>query len=95
MEHEKDLIDDGALAGCEVRGELGLVELDRVFRSGYMIHNEGNEMLRKYDHVPSSDLHHWLGYVGHSEEWLDTFRSPKIWATDGGFWHKRNIWDQK
>lgn len=69
-------------------------------RSGYMTREQGIEMVRKYDHVRSSDLYHWLDYVGRSEEWFDTiansFRSPKVWLQDSdGSWHKRNIWDKQ
>lgn len=67
-------------------------------RSGYMSRAEGVEMVRKYDHVRSSDLYYWLDYVSRKEEWFDRiadgFRSPRVWAKDGsGQWHKRNIWD--
>lgn len=69
-------------------------------RSGYMTREEGIEMVRKYDHVRSSDLYFWLDYVGRTEEWFDkiadTFRSPKVWVQDDrGAWHKRNIWDER
>ena len=67
-------------------------------RSGYMTREEGIEMVRKYDHVKSSDLRIWLDYVGRTEEWFDTiadtFRDPRVWVQDDrGGWHKRNIWD--
>lgn len=67
-------------------------------RGGYMARDEGIEMVRKYDHVKSSDIHHWLDYVGRAEEWFDricdTFRHPSVWVRDGkGAWRKRNIWD--
>jgi len=69
-------------------------------RSGYISREQGIEMVRKYDHVRSSDLYYWLDYVGRSEEWFDTiansFRSPKVWVMDdAGIWHKRNIWDKQ
>lgn len=68
-------------------------------RNGHMTRAEGIEMVRKYDHVKSSDIYHWLNYVNRSEEWFDTiadtFRSPKVWVRDDkGIWHKRNIWDE-
>jgi N-acetyl sugar amidotransferase len=68
-------------------------------RRGYMTRAEGIEMVRRYDHVKSSDLHHWLKYVGRSEEWFDTiadtFRDKRTWARDSdGKWLKRNIWDE-
>ncbi len=67
-------------------------------RAGYMDRAQGIEMVRKYDHVRSSDLYQWLDYVGKSEEWFDriadTFRSPKVWLQgNDGSWRKRNIWD--
>lgn len=68
-------------------------------RSGYMTREQGIEMVRKYDHVRSSDLYFWLDYVGRDEAWFDriadTFRSPKVWVKDGGRWLKRNIWDDQ
>ena len=67
-------------------------------RGGYMTRSEGVEMVKKYDHVKSSDLQHWLDYVGKDEIWFDdiadSFRSPKVWVKDDkGTWHKNNIWD--
>jgi hypothetical protein len=67
-------------------------------RTGYMTRAEGIEMVRKYDHVRSSDLYQWLDYVGRNEAWFDRiadgFRSPKVWLQDdSGTWRKRNIWD--
>ncbi len=67
-------------------------------RTGYMNRADGIEMVRKYDHVRSSDLYFWLNYVSRSEKWFDaianSFRSPKVWKQDAkGQWHKRNIWD--
>lgn len=68
-------------------------------RGGYMTRQEGIEMVRKYDHVKSSDLYHWLDYVGRTEEWFteiaDSFRSPKVWVkSPAGEWMKKNIWDE-
>ncbi len=66
-------------------------------RSGYMTREEGIEMVRKYDHVVSSDLFYWLNYVGMSEKefWAiaDTFRNPRVWRKENGQWVKDNIWD--
>ena len=65
-------------------------------RTGYMTRNEGIEMVKKYDHVISSDLDHWLEYVNmkESEFWelADTFRSPNVWWIENNEWHKNNIW---
>jgi N-acetyl sugar amidotransferase len=66
-------------------------------RSGYMTRQEGVEMVRKYDHVKSSDLGYWLKYVDRTEEWFDgvadTFRDPRVWVRDGRRWYKQNLWD--
>lgn len=67
-------------------------------RSGYMTREEGIEMVRKYDHVVSSDLYHWLDYVGMTEtefwETADTFRDPRVWWIQDGQWWKNNIWGE-
>jgi hypothetical protein len=65
-------------------------------RTGYMTREEAIEMVRKYDHVVSSDLAYWLDYVNMSEEefWrtADRFRDPRVWWIENGQWHKDNIW---
>lgn len=65
-------------------------------RTGYMNRNSGIEMVKKYDHVVSSDLNHWLDYVNISErefwETADTFRDPRVWWIKNGEWWKDNIW---
>jgi N-acetyl sugar amidotransferase len=68
-------------------------------RAGYMTREEGIEMVRKYDHVVSSDLYYWLEYVGmkESEFWevANSFRDPRVWRKDSkGNWVKDNIWDE-
>jgi N-acetyl sugar amidotransferase len=68
-------------------------------RSGYMTRDEGINMVRKYDHVRSSDLQIWLKYIDRSEEWFDTladgFRDPRVWVQEpDGEWRKRNLWDE-
>lgn len=67
-------------------------------RSGYMTREQGIEMVRQYDHVVSSDLYHWLDYVGMTEEefWrtADTFRSSKVWWIKDSQWWKDNIWGE-
>ena len=56
----------------------------------------GVEMVRKYDHVVSRDLFHWLEYVGMSEKefWVtaDSFRDPRVWWIENGEWWKENLW---
>jgi N-acetyl sugar amidotransferase len=67
-------------------------------RTGYMTREEGIEMVRKYDHVVSSDLEYWLNYVDMSEDefWAiaDTFRDPRVWRVENGQWVKDNIWGE-
>lgn len=68
-------------------------------RAGYMTRAEGIEMVRKYDHVRSSDLHIWLDYVDRDEDWFDAisdgFRDPRVWVSDAlGQPVKQNIWDE-
>ena len=67
-------------------------------RRGYMSRQEAIQMVKKYDHVKSSDLKDWLKYVGKNEEWFDkiadSFRDTRVWAKDvNNNWKKRNIWD--
>ena len=67
-------------------------------RAGIMTREKGIEMVRKYDHVKSKDIYHWLKYVNKNEAWFDkiadTFRNDKVWLKDeNGNWHKSNIWD--
>ncbi len=65
-------------------------------RTGYMKREEGVKMVKKYDHVISSDLEYWLDYVDmkESEFWeiADTFRSEKVWWIKNGEWYKENLW---
>jgi N-acetyl sugar amidotransferase len=65
-------------------------------RTGYMSREEGMRMVKKYDHVVSSDLQYWLDYVDMTEEefWsiADTFRDPRVWWIEDNMWWKENIW---
>ncbi|MBI2023015.1 N-acetyl sugar amidotransferase [Candidatus Giovannonibacteria bacterium] len=65
-------------------------------RDGYMTREEGIAMVKKYDHVVSSDLYYWLEYVGMTEDefWriADTFRDPHVWRIEKGEWIKDNVW---
>ena len=65
-------------------------------RTGYMKREEGVKMVKKYDHVVSSDLDYWLDYVGMKEnefwEIADTFRSEKVWWIKNNEWYKENLW---
>ncbi len=68
-------------------------------RTGDMTREQGIEMVRKYDHIVSSDLYYWLDYVEMREKefWqiADTFRDPKIWWIQDGKWWKDNVWGEK
>jgi N-acetyl sugar amidotransferase len=68
-------------------------------RVGKMTRKEGIEMVRKYDHVVSSDLDYWLDYVDMSKEefWrvADSFRDPRVWKIENGFWIKDSIWGDR
>lgn len=65
-------------------------------RAGLMTRAQGVEMVRKYDAVVSSDLDHWLDYVGMPEEefWkiADTFRDSRVWSIENGRWIKDTPW---
>lgn len=64
-------------------------------RTGYMTRDQGIEMVKKYDHVVSSDLEYWLKYVEMTIEefWqtADKFRDPRVWWIQNGEWWKDNI----
>lgn len=67
-------------------------------RTDYMTREEGIEMVRKYDHVVSSDLYYWLDYVQMSENefWkiANSFRDPRVWRMNShNELEKDNIWD--
>lgn len=65
-------------------------------RTRYMTREQGIEMVRRYDHVVSQDLAHWLNYVNMSEAefWktADRFRDKRVWRIESGQWVKDNIW---
>jgi len=65
-------------------------------RTGYMKRAEGIEMVKKYDHIVSSDLEYWLKYVDMTENefWqiADSFRDKNVWWIEDGSWFKNNIW---
>ena len=66
-------------------------------RTGYMKREEGVNLVKKYDHVISSDLKHWLNYVEMSEDefWsiADTFRDPNVWRIEQDKkWYKHTLW---
>ncbi len=59
----------------------------------------GQELVKKYDHVVSSDLYYWLDYVDMKEKefWsiADSFRDPRVWRKENSKWVKDNIWDNE
>lgn len=65
-------------------------------RAGIMSRSEGIEMVRRYDHVVSSDLAYWLDYVSMEErefwEIADTFRDERVWRIENGEWVKETLW---
>lgn len=67
-------------------------------RTGHMDRNTAIDLVRKYDHVVSGDLHYWLHYVEMSEDefWstADAFRDPRVWWIQDGKWWKHNIWGE-
>tara|TARA_B100000035_G_C21030934_1_gene568419 strand:+ start:206 stop:1336 length:1131 start_codon:yes stop_codon:yes gene_type:complete len=70
----------------------------RDIRLGKLTRKEGIEMVKKYDHVISDDLYHWLDYVKMSEkdfwEHCDTLRDKRVWRKENDVWVKDNIWDE-
>ena len=68
-------------------------------RNGFFDREEGIRMVKKYDHIKSSDILHWPEYVNKTEDWFDkiadSFRSPMVWKQgEKGIWNKRNIWEE-
>ena len=66
-------------------------------RTGYLSRKEGIEMVKKYDHVVSSDLDYWLKYVDMSKDefWntADIFRDPNVWRIEqDNKWYKYTVW---
>lgn len=64
-------------------------------RTGYLTREEGVKLVKKYDHVVSSDLKYWCEYVNMSEDefWniADTFRDPRVWWIENNAWIKKDI----
>ena len=67
-------------------------------RMGYITRNQGIEYVKKYDHVISDDLYHWLDYVDLTEDefWktAESFRDPDVWWIENNEWYKDNIWNK-
>lgn len=65
-------------------------------RAGRMTRDDAISLVLDYDHVkPTSDLGRWLDYVGMTErefdEVADSFRDPRVWSVEGGYWAKRCV----
>lgn len=67
-------------------------------REGYFDRTKGIELVKKHDHVVSTDLQYWLEYVNMSEDefWqiADGFRDPRVWSIQDGKWWKDNVWGE-
>ena len=65
-------------------------------RTGYINRDQGIELVKKYDHIISKDIYHWLEYVemSYDEFWriADTFRDERVWKIKNNKWYKFNIW---
>ncbi len=65
-------------------------------RNGYMSRKKAVSLVKKYDHIISKDLYHWLKYVNMNEStfWkiADTFRDPRVWWIKNNRWYKNNLW---
>ena len=65
-------------------------------RTGYLTREEGIKLVKRYDHVVSSDLDYWLEYVGKDKDYFwklaDTFRDPRVWKIENNEWIKDNLW---
>ena len=65
-------------------------------RTNYMTRSQGIELVKKYDHVVSKDIYHWLEYVemSYEEFWriADIFRDERVWRIKNDKWYKDNLW---
>jgi N-acetyl sugar amidotransferase len=65
-------------------------------RNKYISRKKGVSLVKKYDHIISKDLYHWLNYVNMKEStfWkiADTFRDPRVWWIKNNKWYKNNLW---
>jgi N-acetyl sugar amidotransferase len=65
-------------------------------RNKHFNRDKGIELVKKYDHVVSGDLQHWLEYVNMSKqsfwETADKFRDPRVWTIKNRQWYKGDIW---
>jgi N-acetyl sugar amidotransferase len=72
--------------------------VSKDIRSGYMTREEGIKLVKKYDHIVSDDLEHWLNYVNMKKEefWniANKFRDASVWWVENNRWYKDNIWGE-
>ena len=65
-------------------------------KNGTITRSHAIKLVKKYDHVVSSDLNYWLKYVDITKDkfWkiADTFRDPRVWWIHKGKWYKNNLW---
>ena len=65
-------------------------------KSDLITRDQGIELVKKYDHVISKDIYHWLEYVEMSYDkfWCiaDTFRDERVWRIKNDKWYKDNLW---
>lgn len=61
-------------------------------RAGLMTREHALALVKQMDHVKSSDINRWLGYVGMDMDTFDriadTFRDPRVWRMVNGQWLK-------
>jgi len=64
-------------------------------RNGRISRKEGESLVKKYDHVVSSDLDYWLRYVEMTKKqfWniADSFRDYRVWEIKDNEWVKYDI----
>lgn len=65
-------------------------------RAGMMTRDQALDLVRKMDHIKSSDLKRWLEYTGMTmdefDRVADTFRDPRVWRMSEGQWRKDEPW---
>ena len=70
--------------------------VSKDIRMGYLSREEGIQLVKKYDHVVSSDLNYWLNYVGKDEKYFwsiaDSFRDQRVWSIEDNYWIKDTLW---
>ena len=73
--------------------------VSKDIRNKDMKRDDGIKLVKKHDHVVSSDLNHWLEYVELKETdfWktADKFRDPRVWRIKNKQWYKDNIWGEE